>query len=74
MIGGSGLYIVGTFLVTMRFNVPRNNALAALPAQPPEAATLWTTYLSTWTTWNHVRMLAALAAAAAFTLALRFRG
>lgn len=73
LIGGSALYIVGTFLVTMLFNVPRNNALAALPATSPEAATLWTNYLSTWTSWNHVRMLASLAAALLFTLALRAR-
>ena len=74
VIAGGGLYLVGTFLVTMRFNVPRNNALAALTPMAPEAASRWTTYLSSWTAWNHVRMLAALAAAAAFTLALRFRG
>lgn len=45
----------------------------AKPRQRSEAATLWTSYLTTWTAWNHVRMAAALAAAALFTIALRVR-
>lgn len=65
------LYIAGTIAVTMRFNVPQNNALAALAATSPEAAKLWSTYLSSWTAWNHVRMLAALIAAVLFTIAAR---
>jgi uncharacterized membrane protein len=73
LIGGGALYVVGTFLVTMLFNVPRNNALAALNATTPEAAALWTNYLSTWTSWNHVRTLAALVATFLFALALRAR-
>jgi uncharacterized membrane protein len=68
---GSLCYFVGAFLVTMLFNVPRNNALAAAAPDTPEAAALWREYLSRWTAWNHVRMLAALVAAAAFTLAFR---
>ena len=74
LIAGSVLYLVGTFLVTMWFNVPRNNALAAATPTTPEAAALWGGYLTSWTAWNHVRMLAALAAAAAFTLAHWGRG
>jgi uncharacterized membrane protein len=68
---GSLLYLVGAVLVTMVFNVPRNNALARLDAGQAEAATLWERYLSEWTLWNHVRTAAALAASAAFILALR---
>jgi uncharacterized membrane protein len=68
---GGVLYLAGTFAVTMLFNVPRNNALAALAPASPDAAAFWTNYLSAWTAWNHVRMLAALAATASFTLALR---
>src|ERR1700704_5249755 len=30
LLAGSVLYLLGTILVTMMFNVPRNNALAAL--------------------------------------------
>jgi uncharacterized membrane protein len=66
---GALLYLAGAFVVTMVFNVPRNNALAAAAPDTREAAALWREYLSRWTAWNHVRMLAALGAAAAFTLA-----
>jgi uncharacterized membrane protein len=52
------------------FNVPRNNALAAVSPSSMEAAALWTDYLSTWTFWNHVRTAAALAASALLILAL----
>jgi uncharacterized membrane protein len=73
LIGGSVLYLVGTFLVTMLFNVPRNNALAAVAAATPEAAALWKTYLTSWTSWNHVRTLASLAALLLLALGFRAR-
>ena len=73
LLAASVLYLVGTFLVTMLFNVPRNNALAAVAPSSSEAATLWASYLSGWTAWNHVRTIAALAASALFIIAFRFR-
>jgi uncharacterized membrane protein len=69
LIGGA-LYLVGTFLVTLVFNVPKNRALASVAPAAPESASLWTDYLSRWTTWNHVRAAAALAAAASLTIGL----
>jgi uncharacterized membrane protein len=54
----------------MLFNVPRNNALAAVLATGEEGAALWSDYLAVWTRWNHVRTSASMAAAAAFTIAL----
>ncbi len=66
---GGALYIAGTFLVTMVFNVPLNDALAKLPPADPASASEWARYVSTWTIWNHVRTAAALAAAALLTLA-----
>jgi uncharacterized membrane protein len=69
LIGGA-LYLVGTFFVTLVFNVPKNNALASVAPADPESASLWTDYLSKWTAWNHVRAAAALAAAASLTIAL----
>ncbi len=69
LIGGA-LYLVGTFLVTLMFNVPKNNALASIAPADPEGARLWSDYLSKWTAWNHVRAAAALAAAALLTIAL----
>ena len=73
LLASSVLYLVGTVLVTMLFNVPRNNALAAVAPATPEAATLWVSYLSTWTAWNHVRTIAALAASALFIIAFRLQ-
>ena len=71
LIAGSLLYVVGTFVVTMRYNVPLNNALAAVAPDTIEATKLWTRYLSEWTYWNHARTAAALAGLVAFSLALR---
>lgn len=71
LLAGSLLYLAGTFLVTMVCNVPRNNALAAADPASAEGARLWADYLRSWTAWNHVRTVAALAAAAALTLAAR---
>jgi uncharacterized membrane protein len=70
ILAGGLLYSLGTFGVTMLFNVPRNNALAAVVPTSAEGAALWADYLVSWTQWNHVRTIAALASAAAFTLAL----
>lgn len=72
LLAGGLLYLVGTFLVTLVFNVPRNEALAAVAPTAPEAAKLWAGYLSSWTAWNHVRTVAALLAAAAFSVSLRY--
>jgi uncharacterized membrane protein len=74
LLAGCVLYFAGTFLVTMVFNVPRNDALAKLTPASAEAASLWIAYLSTWTAWNHVRTIAALGAMVSFTIAFRLRG
>ena len=67
---GSFLYLIGTVFVTIAFNVPLNDALAKVEPNSPESAVVWANYLTAWTNWNHLRTLAALAAAAAFALAL----
>jgi uncharacterized membrane protein len=69
-LAGSVVYVVGTVIVTMAFNVPRNDALAAADAASAAGADLWRRYLREWTLWNHVRTIAALAAAALLTIAL----
>jgi uncharacterized membrane protein len=69
-LAGSLLYLVGTILVTLRLNVPLNDALAAARPEDAESAVLWKRYLTEWTAWNHLRTAASLAAAAAFILAL----
>ncbi len=67
---GSLLYLVGTVLVTIVCNVPLNDALAIVKPDSAEGASLWVGYLTNWTFWNHVRTVAALAAAASLTLAI----
>ena len=72
LLVGAILYLVGTLVVTIAFNVPRNEALARVISTDAEAPALWTRYVAEWTAWNHVRAAAALAGAAAFTLALAY--
>lgn len=67
------LYLAGTILVTIVFNVPLNDALAGVKPESAEGARMWAAYVVRWTAWNHVRTLAALAAAALFTIALEAR-
>ena len=64
LLAGGLLYVIGTFAVTVTFNVPLNDVLAT-------DASTWERYLSQWTVWNHVRTAAALLACASFTLANR---
>jgi len=58
------LYFLGSFAVTIGFNVPRNERLAQLDADSTEASEYWSTYVLEWTWWNHVRTVASIAAAA----------
>jgi uncharacterized membrane protein len=70
VIVGALLYLIGTFLVTMAANAPRNNALAALDPLAASSASLWNRYVVEWTFWNHVRTAASLAASLAFCWSL----
>ncbi|MGH9312617.1 MAG: DUF1772 domain-containing protein [Vicinamibacterales bacterium] len=67
---GAALYLVGACLITIVFNVPMNEALASTAPADPDGGGRWASYLTNWTAWNHVRTLAALAAAIVLTLAL----
>ncbi|MGH9837834.1 MAG: DUF1772 domain-containing protein [Blastocatellia bacterium] len=70
LLAGSLLYLAGTVLVTIAFNVPLNDALARVEPGSAEGAQLWANYLANWTRWNHVRTAAALMAAALHIIAL----
>jgi uncharacterized membrane protein len=70
LLSGGLLYFLGNVVVTIIFNVPRNNALARVHAESADGARVWSDYLVTWTRWNHVRTVTALAAAASLTFAL----
>lgn len=70
MIAGGGLYVVGMFVVTVVFNVPLNDALAAVQPSSPEAGAIWAAYLKDWVLWNHVRTVASAVASGLFIVAL----
>lgn len=61
-IAGALAYLIGTFGVTMRSNVPLNDSLAA--------GCEWHAYYGPWMLWNHVRTAAAFVAAALVTVAI----
>ena len=69
-LAGAVAYMV-PIVLTVAYHVPRNDALAAVPVDAPEAAGLWAIYLREWTAWNHLRTLGAIAAAVAFTVSGR---
>lgn len=64
------LYLAGSFFVTAACNVPRNDQLARLSAESPEAAAYWPVYVREWSKWNHVRTAASAASAACNAWAL----
>jgi len=68
LLAGSLLYLIGTVLVTMAFNVPMNNALESVDPASNDASDQWASYLARWTAWNHVRTAAALLGAASLML------
>jgi len=66
------VYLVGSFGVTLVFNVPLNNKLASI-ADPVQAVAFWPNYLAAWNTWNHVRTAAAALSAVLFSAVLLSR-
>lgn len=70
LLVGSALYVLGCVLVTIAFNVPLNDRLAAVDPEGEEGASVWSLYLDRWTFWNHVRTAASLAASAVLAGAL----
>ncbi|MDO3433471.1 DUF1772 domain-containing protein [Rhizobium sp. CBN3] len=70
MLSGAALYVFASFLSTIIFNVPMNDALEKVSGNGAEAVALWSTYVRDWTWWNHVRTMASLLASVAFVRAL----
>ena len=70
LLAGGVIHVVGNAVVTMVFNVPRNNALAAVDPLSAEGAMVWAKFLQGWTAWNHVRTVTGLVAAASLTIGL----
>ncbi len=62
-VAAAVIYVFGVFVVTAAFNVPMNNALAALDAASADGLNYWTTkYLPDWTFWNSARTVGCFAA------------
>jgi uncharacterized membrane protein len=74
LLAGSLLYVVGAIVVTMMFNVPMNDALAAVDPASGEGTRIWAGYLTDWTRWNHVRTVACVGAMAALIVAIYWHG
>jgi uncharacterized membrane protein len=72
LLAAAGLYFVGSFMVTLGFNVPRNNHLARLSPTSSEALSYWPAYVREWGMWNHVRTVASLASCACSASAMSF--
>lgn len=60
VLGGGALYLVGGLFVTIQFNVPLNESLAALDMEDVANADMWHEYLNRWVPWNHVRTFATI--------------
>ena len=73
LLAGSLLYILCSLLVTIFFNVPLNDGLAAVAPDSAEGAAIWARYFAAWMPWNHLRTIGCLAAMAAFILALCYQ-
>lgn len=73
ILAGGVIYFTGMFVVTMIFNVPRNNALDASDPATADGQALWARFLKEWTAWNHVRTIASTAALILFVIALAER-
>jgi uncharacterized membrane protein len=56
------LYLVGSFFVTVAFNVPRNQRLARL-YDSADASAYWPIYVREWSMWNHTRTAASISSA-----------
>jgi uncharacterized membrane protein len=65
---GALLYLIGCMGVTMVFNVPLNNKLAAMPVTATDLVEQWQAFRVPWTLSNHVRTITCALAAAAFAI------
>ena len=70
LLAGAVIYVIGNPIVTMVFNVPLNDALAAIDPASSNGAAVWANHLSQWVMWNHVRTITAIVAMACFIFAL----
>ena len=70
-LAGGLSYLIGGFLLTAAYHVPRNNAIDQLDPTDESSTAKWATYLAEWVPWNHVRALASLASLVLLVIASR---
>lgn len=70
LLVGSVFYLLGSFLVTVVYNVPLNDALTKVDAENEKKVTVWKKYMVKWTAWNHVRTATSFLASGSFILAI----
>ena len=70
VLAGGAVYVIGMLAVTLVFNVPLNNALAAVDPSNADSAALWARYVRDWTLWNNIRMAASAAACTLFIVGI----
>ena len=70
LLSGGVLYLIGSLLVTFRFNIPMNNTLASFKGNDEKGGAYWPTYFQQWTTWNHVRFASSVTSATLFIIAI----
>ena len=66
---GAVLYLA-SFVLTVAYHVPHNDALGRVDADAAGAAQTWADYVGGWVRWNHVRALTCVAATGAFVTGL----
>jgi uncharacterized membrane protein len=71
LLAGAAFYLLGVFVLTMAYNVPRNDTLDGFDPTTAEAARYWAKYLTEWTAANHVRTIASIGSLVSFVTALR---
>jgi uncharacterized membrane protein len=69
VIAGSLAYLA-SMVITGTFHIPRNNALADVVPEGPDARAAWAAYSCPWQRGNHVRASAALRGARLLVLSL----
>lgn len=69
IVAAGTLFFVGTFIVTLIFNVPMNNRLDPIQFDSDEAATYWLQYVPVWRFWNWVRAIASALASICLLIA-----
>ena len=68
---GCVLFLVGSSIVTIAFNIPLNNTLDKIDPNAASNAEDWKSFVDSWLPWNHVRTILTLASTVFFILSIR---